>query len=64
MTVLDYYKLREEPFGIAPDSRYLFLSASRREALASLLYGIGAGRGFIGLIARPGMGRRRYSFAP
>ena len=60
--VLDYYKLREQPFGVTPDSRYLFLSASHREALASLLYGIEAGRGFIALIARPGMGKTTLLF--
>jgi len=60
--VLDYYKLREQPFGVTPDSRYLFLSASHQEALASLLYGIDAGRGFIALIARPGMGKTTLLF--
>jgi general secretion pathway protein A len=60
--VLDYYGLREQPFGVTPDSRYLFLSASHQEALASLLYGIEAGRGFIALIARPGMGKTTLLF--
>ncbi len=60
--VLDYYKLREQPFGVTPDSRYLFLSASHQEALASLLYGIETGRGFIALIARPGMGKTTLLF--
>jgi general secretion pathway protein A len=60
--ILDYYKLREQPFGVTPDSRYLFLSASHQEALASLLYGIEAGRGFIALIARPGMGKTTLLF--
>jgi general secretion pathway protein A len=60
--VLDYYGLREQPFGVTPDSRYLFLSASHHEALASLLYGIEAGRGFIALIARPGMGKTTLLF--
>jgi type II secretory pathway predicted ATPase ExeA len=60
--VLDYYKLREQPFGVTPDSRYLFLSAAHREALASLLYGIEAGRGFVALIAKPGMGKTTLLF--
>jgi general secretion pathway protein A len=60
--ILSYYKLREEPFGVTPDFRYLFLSASHREALASLLYGIKAGRGFIALIAKPGMGKTTLLF--
>lgn len=55
--VLDYYKLREQPFGVTPDSRYLYASNTHREALASLLYGVEKGRGFIALIAKPGMGK-------
>jgi general secretion pathway protein A len=60
--VIDYYKMREQPFGVTPDSRYLFLSASHQEALASLLYGIETGRGFIALIAKPGMGKTTLLF--
>ena len=35
-----YFGLREKPFTIAPDPRYLYLSKLHREALAHLLYGI------------------------
>ncbi len=35
MTALDYYKLQEQPFGVTPDSRYLFLTSSHKEALNS-----------------------------
>jgi general secretion pathway protein A len=55
--VLDFYKLREQPFGVTPDSRYLFLGPTHREALASLLYGVEAGCGFLALIAQPGLGK-------
>jgi general secretion pathway protein A len=55
--VLDYYALREQPFGVTPDSEYLFLSDTHREALASLLYGIDSGCGFVALIAKPGLGK-------
>jgi hypothetical protein len=48
---LDFYQLREQPFGVTPDPRFLFLSQSHREALASLFYGIEADRGFVALIA-------------
>src|ERR1700733_3594021 len=58
----NYYNLREQPFGATPDSRYLFESAAHREALASLLYGINAGRGFFALIAKPGMGKTTLLF--
>jgi general secretion pathway protein A len=60
--VLDFYRLREDPFGVTPDSRYLFESASHQEALASILYGIETGRGFIALIAGPGMGKTTLLF--
>jgi type II secretory pathway predicted ATPase ExeA len=55
--VLDYYNLREHPFGVTPDSKYLFLSPTHREALASVTYGIEAGCGFVALIANPGLGK-------
>jgi general secretion pathway protein A len=54
---LDYWKLREQPFGVTSDPRYLYFSSSHREALASLFYGIETGRGFLSLIAQPGMGK-------
>jgi general secretion pathway protein A len=60
--VLDYYELQEQPFGVTPDSRYLFLSETHREALASLLYGVEAGCGFVALIAKPGLGKTTLLF--
>jgi general secretion pathway protein A len=55
--VLDYYKLRGQAFGSTPDSQHLFLSATHREALGCLYCGIELGRGFVALIASPGMGK-------
>jgi len=54
---LDFYGLGEQPFGVTPDPAYLYLSRTHREALAGLLYGIKADRGFLALIAEPGMGK-------
>ncbi len=54
---LDFYGLREQPFGVTPDPAYLYLSRTHSEALAALLYGIKADRGFMALIAEPGMGK-------
>lgn len=54
---LEHYGLREQPFGVTPDPRYLYFSAMHREALASLFYGIETGCGFVALIAPPGMGK-------
>jgi len=60
--LLDFYQMREQPFGVTPDPRFLFLGQSHREALASLFYGIEADRGFMALIAHPGLGKTTLTF--
>jgi general secretion pathway protein A len=55
--LLDYYGLREQPFGVTPDPNYLYLSRTHGEALGALVDGIKADRGFMALIAEPGMGK-------
>jgi len=60
--VLDFYQLREQPFGVTPDPRYLYFSPGHREALASLFYGIETSRGFLSLVAEPGMGKTTLLF--
>jgi general secretion pathway protein A len=55
--LLNCYKLAEQPFGVTPDSRFLYLGPKHREALASLVYGTESNRGFLALIAKPGMGK-------
>jgi general secretion pathway protein A len=62
MMVLDYYRLEEQPFGVTPDPRYLFLAPTHKEALNSLIYGIEAGCGFVALIATPGSGKTTLIF--
>jgi general secretion pathway protein A len=62
MMVLDYYRLEEQPFGVTPDSRYLFITPTNKEALNSLIYGIEAGCGFVALIATPGSGKTTLLF--
>jgi general secretion pathway protein A len=59
---LDYYNLLEQPFGVTPDTRFLYLNHMYREALACLWYGVREGRGFMGLIADPGMGKTTLLF--
>jgi general secretion pathway protein A len=56
---LEYYGLREAPFSITPDPRYVFLSERHRDALAHLLYGIGKGGsgGFVQLTGEVGTGK-------
>jgi general secretion pathway protein A len=52
-----FFGLTEKPFNIAPDSRYLYLSASHREALAHLVYGIEEKKGFIVFTGPVGSGK-------
>ncbi|HEX5066467.1 MAG TPA: AAA family ATPase [Myxococcota bacterium] len=52
-----HYGLREKPFSLTPDPRYLFLSSSHREALAHVLYGVEQGEGFIAVTGEVGTGK-------
>lgn len=59
---LDYYGLIEQPFGVTPDLRFLYLGAKHRQALDVLNYGTELSRGFVTLIAKPGMGKTSLLF--
>jgi general secretion pathway protein A len=52
-----YFGLKQAPFSIAPDPRYLYMSERHREALAHLLYGIEGGGGFVLLSGEIGAGK-------
>lgn len=54
---LSLFGLKHEPFSIAPDPRYLFMSERHREALAHLLYGVRGGGGFVLLTGEIGAGK-------
>jgi general secretion pathway protein A len=54
---LQFYGLNEQPFGVTPDPRFLYLGPAHQEAFASLIYGIETGRGFMAFIAPPGLGK-------
>src|ERR1700743_3876080 len=60
--VLDFFKLKEQPFGVSPDPRFLYFGSGHREAMASALYGGSTGRGFTAIIAYPGMGKTTLLF--
>jgi type II secretory pathway predicted ATPase ExeA/outer membrane protein OmpA-like peptidoglycan-associated protein len=60
--LLSHFGLRENPFGVTPDPRFLFLSQTHQEALASLIVGIDCGFGFLALVAQPGMGKTTLLF--
>jgi type II secretory pathway predicted ATPase ExeA len=59
---LEYYGLIEQPFGVTPDQRFLYLGAKHRQALDVLNYGTELNRGFLTLIAKPGMGKTSLLF--
>jgi general secretion pathway protein A len=54
---LKYYGLREAPFTITPNPRFLFYSAKHREAFNHLLYGIRERKGFVQLTGEVGAGK-------
>ena len=60
--IFRHFGLRENPFGVTPDPRFLFMSRTHREALASLVNGIQCGFGFQVLVAQPGMGKTTLLF--
>ena len=54
----EYFQLSEEPFSIAANPRFLYLSEQHREALAHLHYGIRNDAGFVMLTGEVGCGRQ------
>ena len=52
-----FFGLRESPFNLTPDPRYLFLSPYHKEALNHLLYGINERKGFIAITGGIGTGK-------
>ena len=54
---LSYYNLREAPFNITPDPRFLFFSTKHQEAFNHLLFGIHERKGFIELTGEVGAGK-------
>ena len=53
----EYFGLKEEPFSIAPDPQFLYMSGRHREALAHLIYGMKADSGFVLLTGEVGTGK-------
>jgi general secretion pathway protein A len=60
---LDFYGLKESPFSITPDPRFVFLTEKHRDALAHLLYGVGqeGSGGFVQLTGEVGTGKTTLS---
>ena len=52
-----FFGLRESPFNVNPDPRYLFMTKQIQESLAGLTYGIQNKKGFILLTGEVGTGK-------
>jgi hypothetical protein len=55
--LLTFYGLIEQPFDVTPDPAYLYRSEVHERAFTSLLQGVQNLRGFLALVAEPGMGK-------
>ncbi len=53
----DYFGLRDDPFSIAPDPQFLYMSERHREALGHLVYGMKIDGGFVLLTGEVGTGK-------
>ncbi|MFP4354214.1 MAG: ExeA family protein [Phycisphaerae bacterium] len=54
---VEFYQLKDEPFRLTPDPRYLYLTVQHQEALNHLMYGIQQKKGFICLTGEVGTGK-------
>lgn len=52
-----FFNLREEPFSMTPDPRFLYLSGQHEAAIESLLYGVRQRKGFMTLTGEVGTGK-------
>jgi general secretion pathway protein A len=52
-----FFGLRERPFDLTPNPRYLVLTESHREALSNLIYGIASRKGITLLVGEAGSGK-------
>ncbi|MFX0200357.1 MAG: ExeA family protein, partial [Candidatus Hodarchaeota archaeon] len=52
-----FYNLKEKPFNLTPDPRFLFLGETHREALAHLVYAVRERKGFMVMSGEVGTGK-------
>jgi general secretion pathway protein A len=52
-----FFGLKENPFNVNPDPRYLYLTRQIEEALSGLMYGIETRKGFVTLTGEVGTGK-------
>jgi general secretion pathway protein A len=53
----EFFGLVREPFDMSPDPAFLDLGEAHREGLATLVYGVRSGKGFVLLTGEVGMGK-------
>ena len=58
---LNYYGLSDNPFSIAPNPDYLFMSTRHKQALAHLTFGLNESGGFVMLTGEVGTGKTTVS---
>jgi general secretion pathway protein A len=54
---LEFYDLKELPFALTPDPRFIYFTPSHTEAMANLHYGIESGKGLIVVTGEVGTGK-------
>ena len=54
---IDFYGLKELPFALTPDPRFIYFTPSHTEAMANLHYGIESGKGLIVVTGEVGTGK-------
>src|SRR6266849_2336810 len=52
-----FFGLKENPFNVSPDPRYLFLTQQIEETLSGLMYGIQTKKGILALTGEVGTGK-------
>ncbi len=52
-----YFRLRELPFNVTPDPRFLYINSNYREAFATLCYGVQQRKGITVLTGQAGTGK-------
>jgi len=52
-----FFGLKDNPFSVNPDPRYLFLTEETKESLSALMYGIQNRKGFVTLTGEVGTGK-------
>jgi len=53
----EFYGFSEKPFELTPDPKFLYVTRSHREALASMIHGIKNRKGFISMTGEAGTGK-------